>query len=71
MTDDVRDQLAGLTGFGWTTALVGSLPVLVSAGHSTGTRIVDDPVSHLSLGGVLFVASLGLDRVDRSDAESY
>jgi hypothetical protein len=69
-TDDLLDQLAGITGLGWTTALIGSLVSLIGLGGSVVTRVVADPLSLLYLGGVLFVATLGLDRLNRSDTGS-
>jgi hypothetical protein len=48
----------------------GSGFTLVGASHRIVTRVVADPVSLLYIGGVLFVATLGLDRLNRSAAES-
>lgn len=67
LSDDVLDQLAGLTGLGWTTALLGYLVTAVGLGHSVVTRVVADPLSLLYLGGVLLVATLGLDRLKGAD----
>lgn len=60
------DQLAGLTGIGWTASLLGYLAAAVGIGNSVITRLVADPVSLLYLGGVLLVATLGLDRLQNS-----
>lgn len=70
LTDETLDQLAGFTGLGWTAALMGYLVTLVGVGQSVVTRFVADPVSLLYLGGVLLVATLGLDRLQDSIAES-
>lgn len=53
------DQLAGLTGVGWTTSLLGYLGAAVGYGSSLVAR----PSSLLYLGGALFLATLGLDRL--------
>lgn len=63
------DQLAGLTGIGWTASLLGYLAAAVGIGNSVVTRLVADPVSLLYLGGVLLVATLGLDRLQNSLAK--
>jgi hypothetical protein len=70
LPEDALDHLAGLTGLGWTAALLGYLLTLVGVGHSVVTRVVAHPVSLLYLGGVLPVVTLGLDRRQRSAAES-
>lgn len=60
------DQLAGLTGIGWTASMLGYLAAAVGVGNSVVSRLVADPVSLLYLGGVLLVATLGLDRLQNS-----
>lgn len=61
------DQLAGLTGVGWTTSLLGYLGAAVGYGSS----LVPRPSSLLYLGGALFLATLGLDRLrNRRGGES-
>lgn len=60
------DQLAGLTGIGWTASILGYLAVAVGVGNTAVSRLVADPVSLLYLGGVLLVATLGLDRLQQS-----
>jgi hypothetical protein len=67
VTDDSLDQLAGVTGFGWTASLLG----YVSSTIGYSTALVTNPQSLLYLGGVLFVATLGLDRLtDRRSDDS-
>lgn len=56
---DTLDQVAGLTGFGWTASLLGYLTAVV--GYTNA--LVTHPQSLLYLGGVLFVTTLGLDRL--------
>ena len=53
------DQLAGLTGVGWTTSALGYLGTAVGYGGSLVAR----PSSLLYLGGAFFLATLGLDRL--------
>jgi hypothetical protein len=69
-TEDALDQLDGITGLGWTAALIGYLVSLIDLGGSVLTEVVPDTASLLSLGGVLFAPTLGLDRLNRSAAES-
>jgi hypothetical protein len=57
--EDTLDQVAGVTGVGWTASLLGYLSTMVGYGNS----LVTNPQSLLYLGGVLFVATLGLDRL--------
>lgn len=59
---DVLTQLAGITGLGWTASILGYLGATIGYGNSLVARFVTDPQSLLYLGGVLFVATLGLDR---------
>lgn len=61
--NNVLDQLAGLTGFGWTAALLGYLGSVFGYGSSLISRLAVDPQSLLYLGGALFVATFGLDRL--------
>ncbi len=60
------DKLAGLTGLGWTASILGYLSSVIGFGNSVVSRLVADPVSLLYLGGVLLVATLGLDRLQKS-----
>lgn len=60
------DQLAGLTGIGWTASILAYLILAVGVGNSLFSQLVADPVLLLYLGGVLLVATLGLDRLQNS-----
>lgn len=60
---DLLYQLAGLTGLGWTGAILVYLGTLIGYGNG----LVANPRSLLYLGGVLFVATVGLDRLQRPD----
>lgn len=66
---DTLDQLAGLTGVGWTASALGYLGTVAGHGNGLLARLVADPQSLLYLGGVLFVATLGLDRLGRALSE--
>ena len=61
--NDVLDQLAGFTGLGWTAAMLGYLGSVFGYGSSLISRLAVDPQSLLYLGGALFVATFGLDRL--------
>lgn len=68
---DVLNQLAGITGLGWTTSVLGFLSTVVASGNSIVSRLVADPQSLLYVGAVFFVATVGLDRLaDVSDGEN-
>jgi hypothetical protein len=56
---DLLYQLAGLTGLGWTGAILGYLGTVIGYGNG----LVSNPRALLYLGGVLFVATFGLDRL--------
>lgn len=60
---DTLDQLAGLTGLGWTVSVFGYVSAAVGYGSFVLSRLVVEPQSLLYLGGVLFVTTLGLDRL--------
>ncbi|MBX0321620.1 hypothetical protein EGH21_01120 [Halomicroarcula sp. F13] len=66
---DTLDQLAGVTGLGWTTSLLGFLTTLVGYGHSVLSRFAAEPQTLLYLGVAFFVATLGLDRLAASMRE--
>lgn len=66
LDDDVLEQAAGITGFGWTTSLLGYVVAVMGVGNHVVTRLVMEPQSLLYLGGVLFVTTLGLDRIRRT-----
>ena len=59
----VLDQLAGITGLGWTVSILGYLGSVIGFSNSLLTRLVVEPQSLLYLGGALFVATFGLDRL--------
>jgi len=58
---DALDRLAVFTGLGWTTSMLGYLTTAV--GHATLPGPVADPRLLLSVGVVLLMATLGLDRL--------
>ena len=64
-TDDDLHRLAGVTGLGWTVSVLGYLGSIVGYVNGLLARLVTDPQSLLYLGGALFVATLGLDRLQR------
>lgn len=58
-------RLGGLTGLGWTTSVLGYASTVIGIGSGYVTRLVTDPQSFLYAGGVLFLATLGLDTLAR------
>ncbi|WP_415379522.1 hypothetical protein [Halosimplex sp. TS25] len=62
-TDTTAEQLAGITGLGWTTSTLGFLSTVLGYGNSIVGRLVTDPQSLLYVGSVCFLATLGLDRL--------
>lgn len=64
--EDLLYQLGGITGLGWTVSLLGYLSTVIGYGNSLVTRLVAEPQSLLYLGGVFFVATFGLDRLQNS-----
>lgn len=60
---DLLDQLAGVTGVGWTTSVLGFLGTVLGYGNSLVSRFVADSKALLYVGAVLFLATLGLDRL--------
>lgn len=60
---DLLDQLAGVTGLGWTASLLGYLSLAVGYGNGLMSRLVADPQSLLYVGVACFLATLGLDRL--------
>ena len=60
---DNLDQLAGITGVGWTTSTLGFLGTAAGYGHGLVSRLLLDPQSLLYVGVVCFLATLGLDRL--------
>lgn len=63
------DQLAGITGLGWTTSLLGFLTPVIGYGNGFVSRFVTDPQSLLYVGVVFFLATLGLDRLARTQSD--
>ena len=59
MNEESLDQVAGVTGVGWTASLLGYLGTMVGYGNT----LITNPQSLLYLGGVLLVTTLGLDRL--------
>lgn len=59
---DTLTQLAGLTGFGWTTSTLIFLLSVIHSGNGPVGRLVAEPQVLLYLGAVLFVATHLLDR---------
>ncbi|WP_435176439.1 hypothetical protein [Halorussus sp. AFM4] len=66
---DILHQLGGVTGIGWTASVLGYATTVVGYGSGYVTRLVSDPQSFLYAGGVLFLATLGLDRLAKSGSE--
>ncbi|WP_313695238.1 hypothetical protein [Halorarum halobium] len=60
---NVLNQLAGVTGLGWTMSILGFLGTLIGYGNAFVTRLVAGPQSLLYIGTAFFVATLGLDRL--------
>ncbi|EMA65122.1 hypothetical protein C461_14810 [Halorubrum aidingense JCM 13560] len=66
---DSLDQLGGVTGLGWTVSLLGYLTSVIGYGNALVSRLIADPQSFLYVGSVLFVATLGLNRLQQSATE--
>ncbi|WP_227015765.1 hypothetical protein [Haloarcula sp. JP-L23] len=66
---DTLDQLAGVTGLGWTTSLLGFLTTLIGYGNSLLSRFAAEPQTLLYLGVAFFLATLGLDKLSESMRE--
>jgi hypothetical protein len=62
LDEDTLSQVAGITGLGWTASLLGYLGAVLGY----GTTLVTNPLSLLYLGGVLLVATLGLDQLKKT-----
>ena len=60
---DAIDNLAGITGFGWTASLLGFLGSVLGYGNWLISRLVTEPQSLLYVGLVCFLATVGLDRL--------
>jgi len=63
---ELLDQLAGLTGIGWTVSILGFLSAVLDIGPALVERLGPDPESLLAVGVALFVATAVLDRLRRS-----
>ena len=63
---DTLHQLGGVTGIGWTASVLGYASAVVGYGSGYLARLTTDPQSFLYAGGVLFLATLGLDRLAKS-----
>lgn len=63
LSDDEMDRLAGLTGLGWTSSLLLYLAAVIGTGSGVVTGLVTDPRTLLYVGAVLFVLTVGLDRL--------
>jgi len=60
---DSLDQLAGVTGLGWTVSVLGYLGTVIGYSNAVVSRLVVEPQSLLYVGSALFVATFGLDRI--------
>lgn len=68
--EQVLDELAGITGLGWTASVLGALGSLAGYGNSIFSTLAVGPLSLLSLGIACFLATLGLDRLRRNAVET-
>jgi hypothetical protein len=68
--EQVLDELAGITGLGWTASVLGALGSLAGYGNSLFSTLAVGPLSLLSLGVACFLATLGLDRLRRAVGEA-
>ena len=66
LDSELLHQLGGVTGIGWTASVLGYATTVIGYGSGYVTRVVSDPQSFLYAGGVLFLATLGLDRLATS-----
>lgn len=69
-TPALLNQLAGVTGIGWTVSMLGYLASLMGYWTSLLSRLAVGPRSLLYLGFALFVATLGLDRLQRKQTDA-
>lgn len=63
---ELLDQLAGLTGIGWTVSMLGFLSAVLDVGRWDAGHLGADPAPLLAVGVVLFVTTVGLDRLGRT-----
>lgn len=61
--EEFLNQVAGITGFGWTASTLGFLGSIAGYGNSLLSALVVGPRSLLYLGIGCFLATLGLDRL--------
>jgi len=57
------NQLAGITGLGWTASILGYLGTVLGYGNGLVSRLITEPYSLLFVGLAFFLATLGLDRL--------
>ncbi|WP_205254531.1 MULTISPECIES: hypothetical protein [Halorussus] len=69
LDSEMLHQLGGITGIGWTASVLGYATTVVGYGSGYLSRLATEPHSFLYAGGVLFLATLGLDRLAKSDAD--
>jgi hypothetical protein len=71
LDSETLHRLGGVTGIGWTTSVLGYASTFVGYGSGYLSKLTTDPQSFLYAGGVLFLATLGLDQLaQRLDTES-
>lgn len=66
---ETLSQLAGVTGVGWTTSILGFLTTVIGYGNSLISRFMADSRSFLYAGVVFFLMTVGLDRIANRLAE--
>lgn len=66
---ELLDQLAGLTGIGWTVSMLGFLSAVLDVGRWNVAHLGADPAPLLAVGVVLFATTVGLDRLGRTVEE--
>ena len=69
LSPDNLHRLGGVTGLGWTTSILGYLTTYFGVGSTYATRLFTDPHSFLYAGGLFFLATLGIDRLARSNTD--
>jgi len=60
---ETLDQLAGVTGVGWTMSAFGFLSSAIGYGNAVVGRLTAEPQALLYVGFAFFLATLGLDRL--------
>ena len=66
LNEELLNQLAGLTGLGWTASMLG----FVSAAIGYGGSFAPGPQWFLSLAVVFFLATVGIDRLRKGLSDS-